>query len=48
MSFRETRSALRVLAGKSAGQSLGKIDTDPIAPNFGLTLMLLAGDCLRV
>jgi hypothetical protein len=28
MSFRETRGALRVLAGKSAGQSLGKIETE--------------------
>jgi hypothetical protein len=46
MSFIETRGALRVLAGKSAGQSLGKIES--VAPNFGLTLMLLASDCLRV
>ena len=28
MSFREARGALRVLAGKSAGQSLGKIETE--------------------
>lgn len=28
MSFRETRGALRVLAGKFAGQSLGRIETE--------------------